>query len=509
MSRELIKAYAVVFLASFSMLVIEIVAGRILAPYLGVSLYTWTSIIGVVLAGISTGAFLGGWIADRYPGVSTLGWILFLSGVMALSIPPLTHSIAGTFFHASLMVRILLVTALLFFIPSCFLGMVAPVVVKLTLASLAETGNVVGKIYAFSTLGSILGTFATGFFLISWMGTRNLLFTTGILLLLAAPLFGGFFLKRKRIALFLFLFFSLWPLYHYASSPVLAQGALFFKESNYYTVRLLGGTEKDTERLITLYLDQLTHSCSDPDNPLRLQYRYIRSYKEILQWQASRKKSFKALFIGGGGYTFPRFIEASYPDAEIVVVEIDPMVTEVSRRYLGLSGTSRIRTFNQDGRWFVMNQKGEGKYDFIFQDVFNDLSIPYHLTTKEFTMDLKRFLKKDGLLLTNVIDRFEKGSFLPSYIRTLEEVFGKGNVHLITLGSFQDDRGVTNRMVVASPEKLDIEDLSLSLNRLEEGDRISYPMPQEQLQGLLHRFDPGILTDDYAPVDNLTALNFK
>ena len=509
MRREVVNAYAAVFLASFSMLVIEIVAGRILAPYLGVSLYTWTSIIGVVLAGISTGAFLGGVIADRYPGVSTLGWILFLSGLTALSIPPLTHSIAGTFFHASLMVRILLVTAILFFIPSCFLGMVSPVVVKLTLASLAKTGNVVGTIYAFSTLGSILGTFATGFLLISWMGTRNLLFTTGILLLLAAPLFGGFFLQRKRIALFLLLLFCLWPLYHYASSPVLGQGALFFKESDYYTIRLHGDTEKGKERLITLYLDQLTHSCSDPDNPLRLQYRYIRSYKEIVQWQAGRRKSFKTLFIGGGGYTFPRFIEASYPHAEIDVVEIDPMVTEVSRKYLGISGSSRIQTFNEDGRWFVMNQKGEGKYDFIFEDVFNDLSIPYHLTTKEFAIELKRLLKKDGLLLTNVIDRFEKGSFLPSYIRTLEEVFGKGNVHLITLGSFQDYMGVTNRMVVASPRKPDIEDLSRSLNRLEESDRISYLMPQEQLQDFLHRFDPTVLTDDYAPVDNLTAPNFK
>ena len=509
MHREVIKANVVVFIASFCTLVIELVAGRIMAPYVGVSLYTWTSIIGVVLAGISIGAYLGGLIADRYPRSSTLGWLLFLSGLGALSISPLTNLIGGAQFQTSLMIRILLITTIIFFVPSCLLGMISPVVVKLTLNNLERTGNIVGKIYAFSTLGSILGTFATGFFLISWMGTRNLLFTTGILLLLAAPLFGGFFLQRKRIALFLLLLLCLWPLYHYASSPVLGQGALFFKESDYYTIRLHGDTEKGKERLITLYLDQLTHSCSDPDNPLRLQYRYIRSYKEIVQWQAGRRKSFKTLFIGGGGYTFPRFIEASYPHAEIDVIEIDPMVTEVSRKYLGISGSSRIQTFNEDGRWFVMNQKGEGKYDFIFEDVFNDLSIPYHLTTKEFAIELKRLLKKDGLLLTNVIDRFEKGSFLPPYIRTLEEVFGKGNVHLITLGSFQDYRGVTNRMVVTSPQKLDIEDLSRSLDSLEETSRISYLMPQEQLQGFLHQFDPGVLTDDYAPVDNLTAPNFK
>ena len=237
---KVISQYIVVFLASFSVLVIEIVAGRILAPYVGVSLYTWTSIIGVVLAGISVGAYLGGVIADRYPHVSTLGWILFLSGLGAFSIPALTHWMGGTYFYTSLMVRILLVTAIIFFIPSCFLGMVLPVVVKLTLGNLKKTGNVIGKIYAFSTLGSILGTFTTGFFLISWMGTRNLLFTTGILLLLAAPFFGGFFIQRKRIAFFLILIPFLWPLHRYASNPPLDQETFLFKESNYYTIKLKG-----------------------------------------------------------------------------------------------------------------------------------------------------------------------------------------------------------------------------------------------------------------------------
>jgi len=196
MHREVIKANMVVFIASFCTLVIELVAGRIMAPYVGVSLYTWTSIIGVVLAGISIGAYLGGWIADRYPRSSTLGWLLFLSGIGAFSISPLTNLVGGAEWQASLMTRILLITAIVFFVPSCLLGMISPVVVKLTLNNLEKTGNVVGKIYAFSTLGSILGTFATGFYLISWMGTRQILFTMGIILIVCAPIFGGF-LSRK------------------------------------------------------------------------------------------------------------------------------------------------------------------------------------------------------------------------------------------------------------------------------------------------------------------------
>src|SRR5512137_2850267 len=204
MQREVIKANIVVFIASFCTLVMELVAGRILAPYVGVSLYTWTSIIGVVLAGISIGAYLGGLIADRYPHPSTLGWLLFISGLGAFTIAPLTNLVGGAHFQTSLMVRILLITTIIFFVPSCILGMISPVVVKLALKNLEKTGNVVGKIYAFSTLGSILGTFATGFFLISWMGTRTILLTMGVILVVSAPIFGGFFFRKKTLGLFLF-----------------------------------------------------------------------------------------------------------------------------------------------------------------------------------------------------------------------------------------------------------------------------------------------------------------
>jgi predicted membrane-bound spermidine synthase len=507
--RTGLNAYVVVFLTSFAMLVIEVVAGRILAPHVGVSLYTWTSIIGVVLAGISAGAWLGGTIADRFPRVSALGWILFLSGLGVFSIPPMVNWMGGSSLQIALMTRILLVTAVTFFIPSCLLGMVSPVVIKLALADLEKTGNVVGRIYAVSTLGSILGTFATGFFLISWMGTRNLLFATGVLLLLCAPVFGGFFRQRKRIVLFLLVLPFLWPLYRHAIHPVLDQATLFFKESNYYTIKLKGNPGDREQPLITLYLDNLTHSSSDRDNPYRLVYRYIRSYDEIVQWQAAGRGSFKTLFIGGGGYTYPRYLEARYPKTEIDVVEIDPVVTEVSRKYLGISPESKIRTFNEDGRWFVMNRKGEGAYDFIFLDAFNDLSIPYHLTTREFAVQLRGLLKENGFLVTNVIDRFEKGSFLPSYLRTLEEVFGRGNVELITLGSGEEPGGMTNRVVLTSPRKVDAEGLAGYLNSLAGDDRISYLMGQDKLQEFLHRFDPVVLTDDYVPVDNLTALNFN
>jgi predicted membrane-bound spermidine synthase len=538
MQREVIKANIVVFIASFCTLVIELVAGRIMAPYVGVSLYTWTSIIGVVLAGISIGAYLGGRIADRYPRSSTLGWLLFLSGLGVFSISPLTNLIGGAQFQTTLMTRILLITTIIFFVPSCLLGMISPVVVKLTLNNLEKTGNVVGKIYAFSTLGSILGTFATGFYLISWMGTRHILLTMGIILILSALIFGGFFRSKKTLALFfLFLFLSVllpvvglhvyattdpeefsFPLspiesiktfYGYAFKPPIEEETYFFKESDYYTIKLKKSIKgSNGNSLESLVLDHLVHSYTDLKDPLYLEYEYIRMYEEIMRWQAKKRKSLKTLFLGGGGYTFPRFIGAKYPRAEIHVVEIDPEITRVAEKYLGVSENTKIRSFNEDGRWFVMNCKEKGTYDFIFGDAFNDLSIPYHLTTKEFAMQLKSLLKPDGLLLANVIDSFKKGAFIPSYIRTLEEVFGKGNVHLLTLTSDYDHIGISTCVVVASPQGLDMDDFVRAVKG-KGGEMTSHIMPQDRLQEFLKERYSVILTDDYVPVDNLIAPIFE
>jgi spermidine synthase len=482
-----------------------------MAPYVGVSLYTWTSIIGVVLAGISIGAYLGGLIADRYPRSSTLGWLLFLSGLGAFSISPLTNLIGEAQFQTVLMIRILLITTIIFFIPSCLLGMISPVVVKLTLKNLERTGNVVGKIYAFSTLGSILGTFATGFFLISWMGTRNILFTMGIILILSAWAFGGFFVKKKVLAFFFaILLLLLWGFYGYAFKPPLDEGTYLFKESDYYTIKL----KKDATRsgggpLEALILDHLIHSYTDLKDPLYLEYEYIRIYEEMVRWQAGKRKSFKTLFIGGGGYTLPRFIEAKYQQAEIDVVEIDPEVTRTAKKYLGISENTKIHSFNEDGRWYVMNCKEKGIYDFIFGDAFNDLSVPYHLTTQEFAMQLKMLLKPDGLLLANVIDSFKKGAFMPSYMRTLEGVFGKGNVHLITLRSDYDHIGISTCVVVASPQRLDMDDFVRTIKGKDDKEMTSHVMPQDRLQRYLKERYSVILTDDYVPVDNLIAPIFE
>jgi spermidine synthase len=502
MRKEVVKAILVVFIASFCTMVIELVAGRIMAPFVGVSLYTWTSIIGVVLAGISIGAYLGGILADRYPTPKTLGWLLLFSGLAALSISPLTGVVARMQLETNLMLRILAVTAIIFFVPATLLGMISPVVVRLSLDRLERSGNVVGKIYAFSTLGSILGTFATGFFLISWMGTRNILLLMSLILIVSSPFFGGAFLKRRVLMiLFPILFISLWAVHDKAFTKQRDDNSRYFKETDYFTIELKE-TEKDGRPLMSVVLDNLIHSFVDLENPLHLQYGYERTYADLIAWKVKENPQFRALIIGGGGYTFPRYLEAKYPQAQIDVVEIDTHLTQLAYEHLGLSRQTRIRSFNGDARWTLMNFKEKGVYDFIFGDAFNDLSIPYHLTTKEFGSMLASLLKPDGLLIANVIDDFQKGLFMPSYVRTLEEVFGRGKVALVADSPFEE-MGISTMIVSASASDQPWK----GVEKVNPGH--CYVIIPQDLDQKLQNRSAIILTDDHAPVDNLTAPIFE
>jgi spermidine synthase len=506
---NIISAYVITFTASFCILVIEIVAGRILAPFVGVSLYTWTSIIGVVLAGISIGAYMGGKLADRFPGRKTLGWLLLVSGITTLLISPLTSLVAGYHFPTSLMLRILIVTAITFLIPSCILGMISPVVVKLVIRNLERVGNIVGKIYAISTLGSIAGTFAAGFFLISWMGTRHIILVMGCILILTAVVWGSLFKAKKPAIGFLLLpSLLIWGAYDLAFKPPLTADTYYYKESNYYTLKLKKALSRDGKtRLEALILDNLVHSYVDLENPLHIEYQYEKIYADVLKWRFKREAAFSALTIGGGGYTFPRYMEAFYPNALLSVVEIDPEITRIARRYLGLPDHTRIRSYNTDGRWFVINCRE--KYDVIFIDAYNDLSIPYHLTTREFAGQIKNILNPGGILLTNIIDNFQKGSFLPAYIRTLREIFGGKNVHLISISTNFEKTGTSTFIVLTGKDDLNIKDFEAYIRSKPEGEKTSAVVPEDIVNKFIEKTYSVVLRDDYAPVDNLIAPVFE
>lgn len=540
MKNEIVMASIVAFTASFCILVIELVAGRIMAPYVGVSLYTWTSIIGVVLAGISLGAYLGGMIADRFPRRSTLGWLLFAAGLAAFTIAPLTDLAGKSDFLegvTTLMVRILVLTSLVFFAPSLLLGMISPVVIKLAVKDLGKTGHIVGKISAFSTLGSILGTFSTGFFLIEAMGTRTILYSVGAILTLCAPVFGGLLSNRngggqRAVTLVCAILLpgslaALWLCRETVARPLfLSENCFFYKESDYYTIMLHDsehprrGDDDEQAPLRSLILDHLTHSYTDMKNPYYMHYGYLKVCQELVAWRSSEDSEHRFLFIGGGGYTLPRYMDVAYPRAAIDVVEIDPWVTKVVERYLDVQSL-RIHSANQDGRWFVRNCKT--KYDFVFGDAFNDLSIPYHLTTREFNSLVKEALAPDGLFIALVIDNVQAGLFLPAYLATLQSVFGEKNVRLVipNYAEVEDNLdldlekvGTISCLLVASPQTLDLEHFQTRLEAWKQNDGYevrSRVVPAYQTERYLanRRGRTMVLTDDHVPVDNLIAPMFE
>ncbi len=506
MSGGLWVSYFIVFVASFCTLVLELVAGRILAPFIGVSLYTWTSIIGVCLAGISLGNYLGGVVADRLGSRRTLGLILLGGGLFSLLVLPLATADLTTIFPRSypLMLRIVLLTSLLFLPPTLVLGMVSPVVIKLTLTDLKRTGNVVGKIYAWSTFGSIVGTFATGFVLISAFGTRWIVFGVGMILIAMAIVFGDFFGRRKSDDLAVaaggaLLLAAL--VFQIDAKGALASGC--YKETNYYCIKVTDHVVSGDRLVKTLVLDHLIHSYNSVEDPTFLVYGYIKVYADMVEYVAQKTPDYRAFFVGGGAYTLPRHMEVRHPQATIEVTEIDPGVTETNFEQMGLDPNTRIITFNVDAREIVEQKQGGPKYDLVFGDAFNDLQIPYHLTTREFDQKIRNMLKDDGIYLALVIDKLRGGLFIPSYVRTVKSVFP--HVYILADGQPWNSTFANTYVVAASATPIDFERLKTIRGQGPNGQSVIGVFPQDEMEAWLQSSESVLLTDDYAPADNLVA----
>ena len=497
----LIVPYLIVFSASACTLILEIVAGRILAPVIGVSLYTWTSIIGVVLAGISAGNYAGGLIADRFPARLTLGIILLISGVFTVIILPLISVVGELVGSLPLLPRIVALTGALFLPVSVILGMVTPIVIKLELRDLSRTGDIVGRFYAISTAGSILGVFLTGFVLIQWIGTRPIVLAVAIVLFAMALLFGDLWKVRYK-------FLAVIAIAVIAVSGVLTIRYDWFdsgcdEESSYFCIKV---REREIEghRVRTLTLDQLLHSYVALDDPTFLVYGYEKVTADFVSLQNQHSENPNVMFIGGGGYTMPRLIEVRYPHWNVEVIEIDPEVTEVAHAYFALPRNTSITTYNVDAR-MKANDLPDGQYDMVVGDAFNDFSVPYQLTTHEFNQRVKELLKPDGIYIVNIVDNLEIGNFLRAYVNTLRQTFEY--VYVLREDEIweNDERPNVTHVVVGSSHQITYDDLVEANRATGWHEPVSKFMPEDFSYRWFHREDPIMLTDNYVPVDQLLA----
>ncbi len=529
--RVLLMANALVFASSACIMILELVAARLVAQNLGASLYTWTSVIGVILAGISIGNFLGGKVADRHIPRKILPLLFLASSILSFSVLWLNHIVSqwarpDTFSWPSWVV---FNVALVFLLPAVMLGTISPVVAKMALDQCRKTGSTVGNIYAWAAIGSIVGTFLTGFVLIDLFGTRAIvlfvalgLALLGLLLAATQPRGGAPFI------VFWIVLLGGCGVLAFAPGVSVEQWGVFlllrpdlddldyYDESNYFAIQVYDAYDMDHTKVLAL--DNLVHSYIPTDDITNLIYDYESVYAAITERVARTDRSLRAFFIGGGGFVYPRYMEATYPMARIDVAEIDPAVKAAAQAVLDLppDGLSGVRTHIMDARNFVddrlranRNSSDPVLYDFIYGDAFNDLSVPYHLTTMEFNEKLARLLAPDGVYMINIIDIYREGlgRFLGSFVSTTLETFPY--VYVFSSDSEGPTLDRDTFVVACGRQPLDIFRLGSRRADLEYEGRL-FAWSQAGVRGgemetVLARARGMILTDDFAPVDVLLA----
>jgi spermidine synthase/MFS family permease len=579
------------FLISLAFMALEMVAGRLVTRHLGSSIYGWTSVIGVLLGGLSLGNYIGGKIADRVEREKQVSWLFLVASVLTISIlwmetprpqkladsllgsdkAILSHAIswtevtlpgAGTI-PLKWPTRVLLVTIAVFFLPAISMGTVSPVVAKLAVERLRRrkrTGTAIGQVYAWGMVGSIVGTFLTGFLLIDVLGTKGVVLVLGTALAFAATMLGsvwhaawaGIPLGLCVIAFVPAPWFEKqgenWGIREQKGNPSITEdGHAWIDESNYYFIKV--DNEPDAEgQKRTLVLDNLIHGYFVLGHPERLDYDYEHIYALVAhRVAASRSKGappLRTLFLGGGAYTFQRYMQYKFPGTSVDVAEIDPAVTRANFMATGLPRDTPIKTTWGDARQFIERYHDVKRYDLVFGDAFNDFSVPWHLTTQEFNEKLAKMLGPDGVYMINIIDAYESderadekaertikkrglkseadkarakrqelaeahrfGGFLGAWVKTAKRTFK----HVYIYGTTETPgEGLRETfVVVASNRPLDLNDLGSREDdpKFFEHDRLVEPRAYspEHEKAVESRARGIVLTDDYAPVENLLA----
>lgn len=416
--------------------------------------------------------------------------------------------------------------------PSVLLATISPYGIKLASRNLTTIGNTAGYMAAISSAGSIIGTLLTSFFLIPAIGVHNIVHTLGVILLLLSMVV--FLVVQQRLrsdpgpdnqsspikAMICFVtlggisLIGLWAI----SSGLISRDwnfkVLYERDSLYHHIRVV---QDDTSR--RLYFDESFQSEMNLKNPLEMAFLYT-SYLHL--GVVAHPEPSRVLFIGLGGGSAPKKFLHDYTSLKVVdVVEIDPDVVKVARRYFELPSDPKLQIFAQDGRIFVEKKAREiaagraAAYDMVIIDAYNASSIPYHLTTREFVAAVRKTLSPNGVIVSNIIGAFagQSSQLLRSMTRTVASVFPQ--VYLFPIWDWQgkNDYSENNVILIATTntEYWDTPKWQQQANSLHESGAIKENVP-EYVKTLADEdwiLDKSwlakmpLLTDDYAPVDTL------
>lgn len=505
-----------VFLSGALVMVLEMVGARVLAPHVGTSAVVWTSLIGVVLACLALGAWAGGRRADKKLSRAGLGQVLAGAGA-GCGLTAFCHTAVGagvTSAIGNLYLAAVAAAAGIFAVPAFFFGMITPYVIRLRIARVDTSGATVGRLYALSTAGSILGTFLGGFVLISFFSSTIILWGAAICMLLLSL---GNAPGRPLLRLLLLALCALLAWQNTLYRQWLAHnGRGVMLESPYNTIRISEGLDPaEGNRRVRLMATDPGYSQSGMylDAPDELYFEYTRFYALGPYFVPGAQS---VLMLGGGGYSVPKWLLAGRArppapggpggrDLRLTVVELDPAMTAAARRWFGLRQDSRLTVLHEDARAFLNRQNG--RYDLVFVDVFNShYSVPFQMATLEAAQALRRAVAPGGALMMNLISAVEgeDGRLFRGIYQALASAFP--DVRVFCVGRPERPAEVQNLMLVAFAEK-----------RPESGrdvapDGESPPVPPKLAAMLRARHlrpvarDIAPFTDDLAPVERYALM---
>jgi len=490
----------VVFVSGAVLMALEIVGSRVLAPYFGSSIFVWGSLISVVMAALSIGYYWGGWMSAREPSYGKLLTLLAIPGILIFFLPFLYPSVNEWIASHDFGTRLnpLIACSALFLLPGVFLGTISPYVIRLAATRLQTVGSTAGTLYAISTCGSIFGTLLTAFYLIPVLGVSNIIHALGITLvclsLVVVPL-----LRLQRISLgravaavsVLLGSVNMW-------APIAWAKTILQKDTFYHRIRI----EEDDEARY-LYFDRTLQSAMTLKDPAALRLLYSRYTSIGFTFRPDAKKM---LIIGLGGGSILKKINKELPNMEIDAVEIDPEVVKMAKDHFNVKEGKNLRIHAQDGRLFL--SRTQTQYDIILLDAYFTDSMPFHLATKEFFELAQRKLTPNGIIVANLISAVTgpSGKIARSFVRTQRQVFPQTYIFAARRPDHVSLDTIQNVIVIATRDKQRV-DIKEIVKRAKDLDKGLFPDPTQDIAvayfDKLLPEDVPILTDDYAPTDNL------
>lgn len=482
---------------SASSLVVEIVAGRMIAPYVGMSLYTWTSIIAVVLAGFSVGHWWGGRIAglETARALRITGWTMIAAAGTTAGATLLLRGFAGPVIESlpHPLAAITALSMLAFFLPSLFAGVPAPILTVVAMRDRDQSERALGSMFAAGAIGAIAGTLLAGFVFVPWIGSvATLLVIAATYCIAALTCFWlGGTSPRKSVL----------PALAIGLAGLIGLGAqrlpsVCDRESSYYCLRTVDLSQDPQNPVSLMVVDHLAHGISARDAP-RIMFTQHAALLDALPRMRMQRTGFTSFHIGGGTYSVPR-AWADRGISGITIAEIDPEVTAMAQNAFWFKpDTATI--IHGDARLALRNS--DQRFDVIVGDAFTDIAAPEHLVTLEFFDLVSQRLAPDGVFVMNLMDNIDRLDALAAVVATMRQVFPSVEVWTEASPPSPGERRVFVLLASAQDSPVSaIDTPAPDVTRFQVLDTAF-------IDSILNSKAAHILTDDHAPLSFLMGFD--